>query len=368
LKEVLSKAMRNLMPKRNTIAREESRKSEISNPNSKLPFKTVHPHKLKTAVPLHPGFPQSGPIPSKPEWVAAKEARAARNEQNRDNAHRIRDEQLSRTKSYRDAAAQPANPQPNLQQQLILEVAKCQAMQTDHDKRLRQLEADVRVLRQALTPSRSAPLESVQQPVREIKPPRDTAPPTLPKLEPVKAPITYFSDVPKQPSGGASSSGTQQDLPTPGEEIAKPVDPKAKAPARPRKQLAPERPSTHNMSTRNKSKEAPVVTTVAPARTRPIVPDHWNDLKSQGGWVTVTHKKTRKGSAPTTANVVAMVVTTAMAGLPGAVAQTTSSPSHPMENHGVFWVQVVTALAIWVLFTFARHLARRSRKHTKMSQ
>jgi hypothetical protein len=189
--------------------------------------------KSKLAAPLHPGFPQSGPIPTKEEYKSATEEAALRNAANRADAHHIRDTEINkiRPNSYKDAAQRPATTQSSLQQQLIQEVAKRQALTADHEHRLKLLEADVKLLRQALTPARSAPLESVTQPVRDIKPPLNQTRATMPKLG-------------DHPSGGASTSAPPASAPV--SPPAPPGDRKGKG----KKQLPAERPSTHGMSTR----------------------------------------------------------------------------------------------------------------------
>jgi hypothetical protein len=115
--------------------------------------------------------------------------------------------------------------------------AKRQALQADHEHRLKQLEADVKLLRQALTPARSAPLESVTQPVRDIKPP----------LNQTLAPVPKLGD---NPSGGASGSASQEPkvIPNP----APPTDKRGKGP----KALQAERPSTHGMLTRRQAQQS----------------------------------------------------------------------------------------------------------------
>jgi hypothetical protein len=316
------------------------------------------------AAPLHPGFPQTGQHPTRQEYKAATGEAAARNAANRAVAQSIRDKEInaSRPKSYKDAAQQPATNQPSLQQQLIQETAKRQALQADHEQRLKRLEADVQLLRQALTPSRSAPLESVTQPVKDIKPPLNQAPAQLPKAEAAPATPVAAPRLGDNPSGGASGSSSHAPKFKPNH--APPGDKRGKGP----KALLTERPSTHGMLTRKQVQQqtaqqpAHAVAVVAPASEpqRPVVPDYWEDSKLGSGWVKVTNRKTRKSSVVGALKVATAAALAATASLPSAHAFPTSPVAASMEEPQEFWAQVAAAAAIWVCFVLSRHLARGS--------
>jgi hypothetical protein len=206
--QVLTRALSNLLPGDKTWAAqkctawdpdtetvETTPLTPKAKPNAAGAGTSPQEPEAKLAAPLHPGFPQSGQFPTKQEYQAATEEAALRNAANRATAQNIRDAEINRVRprSYKEAAQQPATTQASLQQQLILEVSKRQALQADHEQRLKQVEADVKLLRQALTPARSAPLESVRQPVRDIKPPLNQTRPAV-------------SNLGDDPSGGASGS------------------------------------------------------------------------------------------------------------------------------------------------------------------
>jgi hypothetical protein len=292
--QVLARALTNLLPGDNSWAAQKRRTWDPDagavetvplTPKGKSSLKPTP----KTATPLHPGFPRTGQFPTKEEYQTASSEAAARNAENRATAQRIRDAEINRTKptSYRDAAQRPATTQGSLQQQLIQEIARRQALTANHEQRLKRLEADVKLLRQALTPSRSAPLESVIEPVKDIKP----------LINQTRTPVPNLGN---HPSGGASGSGNAQ----PGT-VLKPNpaphgDKKKKGP----KQLPAERPSTHGMTTRRQEtlstiQESAHATVAAVNQeatvenSRPVVPDYWEDSKLGDGWTTATHKKKR---------------------------------------------------------------------------
>jgi hypothetical protein len=86
-----------------------------SNPKLKPPTPTtngVSKRKPRLAAPLHPGFPQKRPIPTKEEYKSATEEAALRNAANRAAAHHIRDTEINkiRPNSYKDAAQRPPQP------------------------------------------------------------------------------------------------------------------------------------------------------------------------------------------------------------------------------------------------------------------
>jgi hypothetical protein len=359
--QVLTHALTNLLPGDNTWA---AQKYTIWDPDTGTVETTpltpkARPAATKTepkkAAPLHPGFPQTGQHPTKDEYRTATEEAAVRNAANRAAAQRIRDAEINRVRpqSYKDAAQQPATTQGSLQRQLIHETARRQALQADHEQRLKKLENEVQLLRRALTPARSAPLESVTQPVREVKPLLNQTP------APTPAPAPKLGD---HPSGGASGSNTSHEpkvIPNP----APPGDKKGKGP----KALPAERPSTHGMTTRRQAQQAPdlqpahaaTVATVAPKVEipRPVVPDYYEESRLGSGWVTVTHKKRRPNPVVGAATIVKAVVAAAVASLPAAQAL----PAVPAAQESQeFWAQVAAAAVVWACFILMRRLARGS--------
>jgi hypothetical protein len=186
----------------------------------------------------------------------------------------------------------------------------------------------VQLLRQALTPARSAPLESVSQPVREVKPLLNQTP------APTPAPARSLAII--RQGGRLDPTPTQPKvIPNP----APPGDKKGKGP----KALPAERPSTHGMTTRRQLQQATdpqpapaaTVATVAPKVEipRPVVPDYYEESKLGSGWVTVTHKKRRSNPVVGAATIAKAVVAAAVAALPTAQAH----PAFPViqESSGV---------------------------------
>jgi hypothetical protein len=367
--QVLTRALTNLLPGDKTWAAQkitawDPDTGEIettpltpkANPNAARAETSSQKPEAQRAAPLHPGFPQSGQFPTKQEYRTATEEAALRNAANRATAHSIREAEINRVRprSYKEAAQQPATTQASLQQQLILETSKRQALQADHEQRLKQLEADMKLLRQALTPARSAPLESVRQPVRDIKPPLNQTRPAAPKLG-------------DNPSGGASVSAPSVPDTVPNPPPA--GDTKGKG----RKTLPAERPSTHNMSTRRQvqhaANQAPEPATVAAVpkayHPRPVVPDYWEDSRLGSGWTTVTRKNQRSNPKVTAVAVSTAVVAAAGAMLPTAQAYPTDQVAASIDEPHWFWAQVAAIVAIWACFVLARHLARGNHQHTR---
>jgi hypothetical protein len=177
-------------------------------PSNDKPTKESKP---KAAAPLHPGFPQESSFPTKEQWQAKRQQAAARNA-----AHKAEQQELLENASYLVA------PIPESQQQykdallnsvkpthltysvddlkrtgrlkadgelelgdntstvvynaLSAEAARRRAMQADFDQRIKKLEAALQALTRAPVPARSAPLDSLSQPVKEIIPPVNTTP------------------------------------------------------------------------------------------------------------------------------------------------------------------------------------------------
>jgi hypothetical protein len=218
----------------------------------------------------------------------------------------------------------------------------------------------VQLLRQALTPARSAPLESVTQPVRGHQATTEPSPSATPEE------LKLHQRLPQLRQGLATiRQGGRLDLPhrRPSSEPnpAPPGNTRGKGP----KALLTERPSTHAMLTRKQVQQqtaqqpAHAVAVVAPASEpqRSVVPNYWEDSKLGSGWVKVTSRKTRKSSVVGALKVATVAALAATASLPSAHAFPTSPVAASMEEPHEFWALVAAATAVCVCFVLSRHLA-----------
>jgi hypothetical protein len=250
-------------------------------------------------------------------------------------------------------------------------------------------------LKRGVIPSRSAPLETLAQPVREITPP-----------------VNQGAPEPKPAADKASGSGSRQEPyvpphrkqesedPTPAEAYGK-ARAEPAADAKPDQSLTPivendegwtevthkkkkgralppPLTSTHQMSTRNRlppvstNRQGGQVAAIREAPTinprgahLPVNPESWNRLKGQTSTLVLPRSPTKRSEPRRVpfniAQAAATTVAAAIALLPTARAQpfhAAAVQTSAFEDEGVFWTQVAAALAIWVLFVLTRYLAR----------
>jgi len=327
-------ASKSASPTKGTRAPKTASNGSSQSSKPKSPATPTHTSKAPVAAPLHPGHPQKAPVATKEEYRAKRDETAARNSANRAAAREVQREAIQNHGSYRDALAKPRTP--TLQEQFILETAKLRALITAQDNRVKALERTVGLLEKGAVPSRSAPLESTQRPVKEITPPLNVPVPAQPAAAPSPSPA------PAQPVGGAPPPAP---VPTP-----TPTSPQNNArsskTAKPSKTKAP---STHNMQTRARSNQRGGPTIMAPARPNQPAPDALVPLEDARAWVLVTHKKNRRQrpGAPS-------------ARAAAATAAANAAASHT-DNLSVMWVQILAAATLWAVYTMASHLVRRRR-------
>jgi len=317
-------------------------------------------------APLHPGHPQKSNIATKEEYRVKRNETAARNSANRAEAQNIQREALRDVGSYRDALAQPRVP--TLKEEFILKTAKLKAIITAQGARITSLEGTIGLLKKAIIPSRSAPLETTQRAVKEITPPLNApVPADSAPAQPAAAPVP----APAQPSGGASSSSSPTPSSPPASTTQAPPNAKGKQP----KVAKPKAPSTHRMQTRTRVVQQgglTVVSTIRPDETphEALRVEDDMPLKDARAWVLVTRKKKRpqRPSAPSaqaSAAAALAATATALAALPSTSAlQVMNQSSSSSHDQSTMWVQLVAAAALWAAYTTAKHLARRSRKLT----
>jgi hypothetical protein len=357
----------------------------------------------RVAAPLYPGFPQSDQPPTREQYKAKREETSHRNsiavaelQDVRRQAARL----ASANRSYKGAVAnhpiEPVSYADQIHKLNAAKEAKRDRVQTDVESRLRHLEAEVASLKRIVVPARSAPLETLTQPVREI---------TLP--------INQGAPQPARTASAPSGSGTPQTPYVPPHKVQERADPTpaeaygtVKAEVHPNvevktsqtlapvdengegwtevthkkrkgRALPPPVPSNHQMSTRNRSlldaakRQGGQITSIreVPAVNPrgdhlPVNPVSWNRLKCKTTTPVLPKSPTARSSPRRVtfdkAQVAAATIAAAIALLPASQAQPlTAVASHNIafEDEGVFWAQVASALAIWALYVFTRYLA-----------
>jgi hypothetical protein len=382
-----------------TSSRSSGRSTHKPNVMNRLPGS-------RTAAPLYPGFPQSDNPPTREEYKVKKEEATARNAAAKTEAQEAR-AQANRavpftpaTQDYRRAVVDDPHmvkpigitfdvedlkrtgrltadgvlnfgdsAEATVRKVLAQEEAKRRQMQVEFDHRLKKLEAEIASMKRNATPSRSAPMETLNQNVRAVDVPVDQA---LPKPQPTPS------------STGATGSGTAQELyvpphnrnpdPTPAEAYGSKDEDnwqevKNKRQQRAGRQLPPAQPSSHPMATRRSGTaeaqpQGGQVTTARAAMTvnprgahLPVNADSWNRLKGKASAPSNRHRVAFRVPSTSLAMVAAF-------SLPAMTVAQATGPNTPYENMavfedaGFFAAQIAAALAVWVAFALGRFWAR----------
>jgi hypothetical protein len=341
-------------PRANKPVRPAARSNVAGAPSYK---QAAQPSNPKLAAPLQPGYPTSGPIPSKEEMAKHKAAQAER--------QRLIGQTQAVAANYNPAAS--ANQDRPTCHAVIDLRGAIEEMRRVMNLRLQEFRVEVREevdakLRShkipAYIPSRSAPVSTLKPHVREVKPLANTN-----GTKPAPPPSTTQASTmpcPGVPAGGATKSKDPHDISRVSKlnnaAVEKPYKPEDKPPpAQPKAKLnRPAAPSTHGMNTR--SRPASGITT-----SRLAVPLSWYAMK---GGIPLQQQLVNKeaqskrtkttNSSPANASLLAVTLVAMVA---GAQAQGLDTSHSRGVDFGGLTTQILSALIAAAIFRAVRIMA-----------